>query len=1014
MESPPTSSFIITTDFQALFDTTPSPCIVLAPNFVIVEVNKAYLQATQQSREKTLGHDLFQIFPDNSLEPAATSVANLRASLLRVLQNKHPETMAIQRYDIPVIGPEGMTFEERYWSPINAPVLDTKGELTHIIHCVEDVTGFIKARAQAACMESELYNQALEIESANRRLREANEELDQRVTARTEDLKREHEYFQSFLMAVPVPISVLLGPEHQYRLENDAHRQLTQQRNILGKRYQDAFPEDAKWALPILNHVYQTGQPYHIERQKSSYGKGDSSSQEDAYFALSWHPLFGAKNNIEGVITATVDITQQVSTEERLRESELHFRLMANSIPQIVWIADKTGQATFFNQQWSNYTGICTGTMAADDVAKNFIHPDDRLYTIEAWNKAQQNGEIFNVEHRLRSASGNYRWFLVRAEPYHDPQTGEIVRWFGTSTDIHDRKMGEAALKRSEERYRSLFESIDEGFCIIEMMFDQGGNPDNYRFCEINSIFEKQTGLHDAVGKTMRELAPEHEKHMLDIYGRVAVTGKSMRFQHKAEALNRWFDVYAFRSNEQEPHKVALLFKDITEQKQAEEKARHASLHDPLTSLPNRAMLYEYAGHLLPRNKRNHQCTAVLFFDLDRFKPINDSHGHELGDAILKEVANRIFGCIRAEDIAIRLGGDEFVVLLHDIKAAAYAAEITRHIIAKIHEPYHVGDLTLSLSASVGISIFPNDGADIGTLLSHADIAMYQAKQRGRNNFQFYSAEFATGTKLQATIEQQLKSALSDNTFHLCYQPVVDVRTGEIVSVEALLRWQNTEIGPDLFVPIAEATGIINPIGRWLLEEASQQYKTWIDHGLLPTPIAVNVSVVEFRDKDFINRFEAVVRKHGISWNALQVEVTETAVMDELDHAVTLLSQLKERGITVLLDDFGTGHSSLAYLARLPLSKVKIDKSFIAGLENDIASRAVTDAMIALGRTLNLEVVAEGIESKVALDYIYSHGCAQAQGFYLGKPMSGDSFESWYWEHEKRPNGTRPTFVGVY
>jgi diguanylate cyclase (GGDEF)-like protein/PAS domain S-box-containing protein len=995
-------------DFHSLFDATPSPYLILGPDFTIVAVNAAYLHATKTSRQEILGRNLFAVFPDNPLDPEATGVANLRASLLRVLRGKRPDTMAIQKYDIPIIDPNGTTFEERYWSPINTPVLNANGDVTHIIHRVEDVTDFAMARANTLRLKSEIHAQTIEIASANRRLREANQELEQRVNARTEELMREREYLRAFLMAVPVPVSVMLGPEHRYRLENDTHRELTHHRSVIGKPYREAFPEAGEQMLPILDHVYQTGQPHHIDRQKVLYDRDQSGRLEEAYFALSWHPLFGADGKVEGVVTATIDITGQVRTEEQLRESELRFRLMADSIPQMVWMADASGRAIFFNQQWCNYTGVATGAMAAEEVSATFIHPDDDALTIKAWYKAQQTGQIFNIEHRIRSATGEYRWFLVRAEPYRDPQTGKIVQWFGTSTDIHDGKMVEAALKRSEERYRSLFESIDEGFCIIEMLFDQNGNPCDYRFCEVNSMFEQQTGLYQPTGKTMRGLAPQHEQHWFDIYGRVALTGEPVRFENEAKALNRWFDVFAFRTDEPEALKVAILFKDITDRKQAEKQTRHASLHDPLTGLPNRTMLYEYASHLLPHHRRNHQSTAVLFFDLDRFKPINDMHGHEAGDAVLKEVAGRLLAGIRAEDIAVRLGGDEFVVLLQDIKAAAQAVEITRHILTKICEPYQIGDLNLSLSASVGISIFPGDGEDIDTLISHADMAMYQAKQSGRNNYQFYSPEFAAGTKLQATIEQQLKSALSGYTFHLCYQPVLDVQTGEIVSVEALLRWQNTEIGPALFVPVAEATGMINPIGRWLLEEASRQYKTWVDHGMQPVPIAVNVSPVEFRDKEFVNRFKAIIGKHGINPNALQVEVTETAVMEELDHAIRQLSELKALGVTVLLDDFGTGYSSLAHLARLPLTKVKIDKSFISHLESDIGCRAVTDAMIALGRTLNLDVVAEGIESKNMLDYISTHGCTQAQGFYLGKPMSGDSFEHWYWEYGEKLKNTRP------
>jgi diguanylate cyclase (GGDEF)-like protein/PAS domain S-box-containing protein len=431
------------------------------------------------------------------------------------------------------------------------------------------------------------------------------------------------------------------------------------------------------------------------------------------------------------------DVTTRIHADDALRESEQRFRLTANSIPQMVWIADAAGRAIFFNQQWSDYTGVSTGSMAAEEVIRNFIHPDDNAITMKEWTAARCEGRVFSIEHRIRSASGEYRWFLVRAEPYRDQQTGEIVRWFGTSTDVHDRKLAEAALRRSEKRYRTLFESIDQGFCIIDVMFDRNGKAVDYRFIEVNPAFERQTGLHQAEGKSMRALAPEHEDHWYDIYGRVARTGEPIRFENRAKALHRWFDVYAFRIDEEDGHKVAILFKDITERKETDDKVRYAALHDPLTGLSNRTMLFEYAGHLLAQHRRASQCAAVLFIDLDRFKPINDTHGHDAGDAVLKEAAHRLSLSLRAGDIVARLGGDEFLILLQDIKNANCAAEVTRHAIEKISEPYHFGELTLSLSASVGISIYPQDGDDIGALISHADMAIYQAKQDGRNNFRF-------------------------------------------------------------------------------------------------------------------------------------------------------------------------------------------------------------------------------------------------------------------------------------
>ncbi|HZV61228.1 MAG TPA: bifunctional diguanylate cyclase/phosphodiesterase, partial [Methylophilaceae bacterium] len=366
-------------------------------------------------------------------------------------------------------------------------------------------------------------------------------------------------------------------------------------------------------------------------------------------------------------------------------------------------------------------------------------------------------------------------------------------------------------------------------------------------------------------------------------------------------------------------------------------------------------------------------------------------------------IANRLSRSLRAEDIVTRLGGDEFVVLLQDICEINHAGDATRHIVDCLSKPFYINGLTLSLSASIGISTFPNDAQDIDTLISQADAAMYQAKQAGRNNYQFYSPEIDAGLRPRIAIEQQLKTALHTSAFHLCYQPVVDLNNGEIVSVEALLRMQYADIGPDYFIPIAESTGIINPIGQWVMQEASRQYKTWMAHGLPSIPIAVNVSVVEFRDKQFVERFKKLLEEAEIEPRALQLELTETAVMDDVDHAISVLTQLQAMGVQILLDDFGTGHSSLFYLANLPLNKIKIDKAFVASFENDVASRAVTDAMLALGRTLNLDVVAEGIESMAALNYFRTHGCNQAQGYLLSKPLGGDEFESWYFNHQTHP-----------
>lgn len=435
---------------------------------------------------------------------------------------------------------------------------------------------------------------------------------------------------------------------------------------------------------------------------------------------------------------------------------------------------------------------------------------------------------------------------------------------------------------------------------------------------------------------------------------------------------------------------------DITYKKETEERIRQLALHDPLTGLPNRGLLFEYTEHVFARTKRSGRHSGVLFVDLDRFKPINDHHGHVAGDEVLREVADRIKKCTRAEDIVFRLGGDEFMVLLPEIENDTNAAEVARHMTHCLNKPYRVGRLELTLSASVGISIYPTDGEDVDTLINHADAAMYLAKQQGRNNVQFYSKELAKATQLQSLIEERIRNALNQQDFRLYYQPVIDTMHSRVIYVEALLRWQHEDVGPDRFVPIAESTGQINRIGDWVLEEACRQHKAWICNGLPSIPIAINVSTVQFRQKDFIERLTNTIQGCQIGMSAVQIEITETALMDNIEHTIDALARLRSMGIKIALDDFGTGYSSLNYLSRLPIHKIKVDKSFVQRIETDTSSRAITEAVIALGRTLNLEIVAEGIETADVLHYLRRHGCGQAQGYYVARPLPAASFETWY------------------
>ena len=698
-----------------------------------------------------------------------------------------------------------------------------------------------------------------------------------------------------------------------------------------------------------------------------------------------------------GFSKITLDLTEHKLLEQCVREGEETRRVLR---------AANAGKWTWHPE--TNQIDVCAnllgllGHRGGDTTLSfeqwlSFVHPAHQSLVCTQFKSAfaGRPGKTLRLEIELCQKDGALRWFSTQAE-WHQEKADTPFILQGICIDIQDLKSAEEEVAQKTKRLEFILGSAQIGDWDLDLV-----NGIWYRSRRHDQCFGYSSPVREWGFETfLAHVHPDDRGWVREAFGTAVAGMRGWHFECRViwpDGSLHWIAAHgsAYGAGGK-PTRMAGIFYNVTERKVAEEKVRHASLHDALTGLPNRAMLFEYASYLLPHHRRIDRSAAVLFLDLDRFKPINDTHGHDTGNEVLREVAKRLSSSLRAEDIVIRLGGDEFVILLQDIMKATYAREVANHILTRMNEPFQIGALTLSLSTSIGISIFPEDGQDIDTLISQADTAMYQAKQAGRNNFQFYSAEFMLDNKLQIAIEQQLRSALRTDAFHLFYQPVMDLKTNEVVSVEALLRWNDMDVGPERFVPIAEATGIINPIGRWVLTEASRQHKAWIANGLPAIPIAVNVSVVEFRDRDFVLRFERLIRESGILPSALQLEVTETAVMDDIQHAISVLNQLKALGVTILLDDFGTGHSSLAYLARLPISKVKIDKSFISHLENDIASRAVTDAMLALSHTLGLQVVAEGIESVGTLEYIRSRNCQQGQGYLFSKPLSNESFQNWY------------------
>jgi diguanylate cyclase (GGDEF)-like protein/PAS domain S-box-containing protein len=424
--------------------------------------------------------------------------------------------------------------------------------------------------------------------------------------------------------------------------------------------------------------------------------------------------------------------------------------------------------------------------------------------------------------------------------------------------------------------------------------------------------------------------------------------------------------------------------------KQAEEALQFVAKHDALTALPNRIMFHDRLELAVARAKRNGRRLAVMFIDMDRFKIINDTLGHEAGDTLLREVAKRLTGTLRTSDTVARLGGDEFVVLIEDVSDPVYLGTIAQKLIDALAASFLLSGQEYHVTASIGISTYPDDSEDIQTLLKNADIAMYRAKEQGRNAFQFYSAQMNVHSIERLTLESSLRRALERNELVLHYQPRIEFRSGRITGVEALVRWQHPELGlvpPGKFITLAEETGLIVPIGEWVLHAACAQYRAWEQVGLGHLRVAVNLSPRQFQQGDLLKSVARVLAQTGCSAKSMEFEITEGMVMRNPESAVTLLQQLKDMGIHISIDDFGTGYSSLAYLKRFPIDSLKIDRSFVTDVPQDTGDVAINVAIIAMAHSLGLKVVAEGVETQEQLDFLRKQGCDEMQGYFFSKPL---------------------------
>ena len=643
------------------------------------------------------------------------------------------------------------------------------------------------------------------------------------------------------------------------------------------------------------------------------------------------------------------------------------------------------------NRRCEELFGYDPGQMMGSSTAIVFTSSYDFEEAGERQYPALAAGGDFSEERQYQRRDGSLFWALVSGCALDPQRANEGSIW--VYADITARKEAEEKLRLSA----TVLEHIADGVMVV----DAKGiivtvNP---AFTQITGYTEAEAlGRHSSLNRSARHDAAFYQALWDELIASGFWRGEVWHQRKNGEVYLEWLTISAVRDTRAVTTHYVGVFSDITLIKESQEKLDHMAHHDPLTALPNRLLFHDRLQHALLRAARDQEQLAVLFIDLDRFKNVNDTLGHHVGDELLQKVAGQLSARLREGDTLARLGGDEFIVLLEGIDGEYGATQVAEKLMTMFDQPFTVAGHELFVTCSVGISLYPDDALDLNMLIRNADVAMYQAKARGRNGYRFYAPSMTGEGVERLRLETFLRRSLEKNEMFLNYQPQVEIDTGRLVGVEALVRWNHPELGlvpPARFIPLAEDSGFINQLGKWVLDEACRQMMRWQAQGLHVPKMAVNLSVKQFERGSIAGMVADILQETGLEPQRLQLEVTESVIMNTGD-ALGFINDLHAIGVGLAIDDFGTGYSSLAYLKQLPVQTLKIDRSFIKDISTDVNDEAIAIAIIQLGKSMQLSVIAEGVETEEQAAFLLRHGCKLAQGYFYSRPvLAQDMLERW-------------------